>query len=155
MKRVLSIALIASLVSGCHFKKTVTNAFVRDLDTAWIVPGETTRADIDRRLGRPPNEVDVRERVIAPAKTEAIATPEREGDDGELAKRYYRWSVNTADNGRFEGGYIIVPTFAKGEERRAHDLMICFDELGVVTLVSRVENNGERIRILEWKEAMR
>ena len=32
--------------AGCHFGRVVVNEHVRELDTKWILPGQTTRAEV-------------------------------------------------------------------------------------------------------------
>ena len=67
--------------------------------------------------------------------------------------RAFRWFSTDSFNGTFEGGQWIIPTFSKGHAKRAHDILILFDDRNVVRLLSRTESVDGKVRILEWKEA--
>lgn len=124
---------LAALAGGCRFAREVVNPHVRELDTAWIRPGRTTRAEIVDRLGMPPM---VREL-------------------GGVGKDSFRWTCCDTFTRTLEAGYIVTPTFERGRERFAEDILIRFDDRGVVTLVSRTRTRYDRIEVVEWREAER
>ena len=129
--RILRFALVATLpLGGCTFSRAVVNPEVRDIDTSWIVPGKTTRRDIVARIGFPPH---VREL-------------------GGVKPNSFRWTTYDLSTRTLAAGYIVTPTFEKGRECFAHDILVCFDEHGVVTLLSRTEAVDGRPRIVDWKE---
>ena len=122
---------VCALFCGCTFSRAVVNAHVRDMDTSWIVPGRTTRADVIARLGLPPVS--------------------HEG--GGIGKNSLRWVCGDTFTGTLEAGYIVTPTFEKGRAHWAHDLLILFDDADVVSLVSRTSSDdGNEVRVLEWRE---
>lgn len=122
---------VCALFCGCTFSRAVVNAHVRDMDTSWIVPGRTTRAEVIARIGLPPVS--------------------REG--GGIGKNALRWVCGDTFTGTLEVGYIVTPTFEKGRAHWAHDLLILFDEADVVSLVSRTASeDGDKVRVLEWRE---
>ena len=125
---------LAAVGAGCTFDRTVVNRDVRDIDTSWIVPGVTTREEIVAKLGLPPTVKDV-----------GIG----------IAKNSMRWvSVDTYEK-KFEGGWIVTPTFSDSVGFYSHDLLITFDDAGTVTLVSRTKGNGEKVELVEWREVKR
>lgn len=126
-------ALAAALLAGCSVNRTVVNGHVREIDTAWIVPGETTRDDVIRRIGMPPTVKHM----------------------GGVRKDSFRWVTVDTRGKKLEAGYILTPTFEFSNDCFAHDLLITFDREGVVTLVSRTASDGENVRLLEWREAPR
>lgn len=129
--RILRFALVATLpLGGCTFSRAVVNPEVRDIDTSWIVPGKTTRRDIVARIGFPPH---VREL-------------------GGVKPNSFRWTTYDLSTRTLAAGYIVTPTFEKGHERFAHDILVCFDERGVVTLLSRTAVVDGRLRVVDWKE---
>lgn len=129
----VSAVLVAVLLAGCSFSRTIVNDYVREIDTSWIVPGETTREDIIRRIGMPSTVKHM----------------------GGVGKDSFRWVTVDTRGKKLEVGYILTPTFEQANERYAHDLLIVFDKKGVVTLVSRTASDGERVKLLEWREAAR
>lgn len=124
---------LSAFAGGCRFAREIVNPHVRDLDTAWIQPGRTTRAEVVDRLGMPPT---VREL-------------------GGVRKDSFRWTCCDTFTRTLEAGYIVTPTFERGHERFAEDILIRFDDRGVVTLVSRTRTRGDRIEAVEWREAER
>lgn len=135
MRRLLQTsALCALLVScGCTFSRSVVNPHHARHDTSWIVPGRTTRAEVVERFGLPPT-----------------------GKDGSGVKEgSLRYLTADEKTGRLEIGYIITPTFEIARERHRHDILITFDDDGVVTLVSRTKNVNGKNRLLDFREAQR
>lgn len=129
--RICRFALVAILpLGGCTFSRAVVNPQVRDIDTSWIVPGETTRRDIVARLGYPPH---VREL-------------------GGVKPNSFRWTTYDLSTQTLAAGYIVTPTFEKGHECFAHDILVCFDAQGVVTLLSRTVVVEGQLKIVDWKE---
>ena len=133
VQRMLGVAGVALLLvgSGCTFSRAVVNPQVKRIDTSWIRPGVTTRRDVIRRIGMPPT---VREL-------------------GGVRPDSFRWTTYDVFGRQLEGGYILTPTFKDERENFAHDILICFDENGIVNLVSRTAHvQGEGVKILEWRE---
>ena len=131
MRRGLALMALAAVCAGCHFRREVVNAHVRDIDTSWIEPGRTTRADVAARIGMP----------------SAV------GRAGGVRKDAFRWvMVDTREQG-LEVGYVLTPTFERGVERHAEDILVRFDDRGVVTLVSRTRLVDGEVRQLEYREA--
>ncbi len=119
------------LLAGCRFDRARTNPHVRDLKTNWIIPGVTTRDKVLARLGYPP------------------ATP----DGGGIGKNHLRWSLGDRRTATLEIGYIATPTFRIGETQRAEDILIEFDDAGIVQRVSRTRQTDGKMEIIEWREA--
>ena len=131
MKR-LTLLLLIPLI-GCSFHRAVVNDYVRDLDTAWIEPGVTTREDVIARLGFSPSD--------------------KEG--GGVTGNSFRWVCNDSFGSTLEVGYILTPTFGRTRKHADEDILILFDDRGVVRLLSRTRGDGDNRRIVEWKEAKR
>ena len=160
-------ALGALLLGGCtSFHRTVVNAHVKDIDTAWIEPGKTTKDEIVARIGRPPSVVGIKDPLETLWTSDGLARyyascltvrpwgiDARDEDVDGPEMNAFRWCSVDFFSGRFEGGKWIVPTFGKGHVRRMHDILVLFDARDVVTLLSRTEYADDKIRILEWKEA--
>lgn len=127
----LAVAVFPVLC-GCSFSRSVVNPHHRDLDTSWIVPGRTTRAEVIERLGMPPGVINGR---------------------GGIKGDSMRWVTRDAFAGRFEAGYIVTPTFEVSREHHQHDLLVKFAADGTVELVSRTESLDERNRVVEFREA--
>lgn len=131
MRSAVLIAALAAMLSGCTFSRATVNDYVRDLDTSWIVPGRTTRTEIIDRLG------------MSPAS--------REG--GGVTAGSFRWVCADSFGTKLEAGYIVTPTFERTDRHFAEDILILFDERGVVELVSRTASrDGREIELKEWRE---
>ena len=162
-----AFGLFLAALCGCtSFTRTVVNAHVREMDTSWIEPGQTTKEDVIARLGRPPSVVGIKEPLDTLGGADGLSryyadcltmrpwgVDSRDEDVDGPEMNAFRWCSVDFFSGRFEGGKWIVPTFGKGSVRRAHDILILFDDKDVVTLLSRTEYVDDKIRILEWKEA--
>lgn len=161
----LTVPLLCLLFAGCSFSRTVTNGYVRRLDTSWIRPGVTTRADIVERFGRPPALTGIKgERgntggalglLMGRSGGAPAIGMSAEGESEGAAANTFRWYCGDSDLKMFEGGWIVTPTFSKQRQRRGHDILILFDEKDVVKLLSRTELRDGQVRILEWKELPR
>lgn len=133
MLRVVSIIALSVALAGCHFGRTVVNAHVRDIDTSWIEPGKTTRAEVVQRIGMPPTVKSL----------------------GGVRNDSFRWVMIDTDERILEAGWILTPTFERTRERYTEDIFIKFDDHDVVTLVSRTHSDGETVKIVELREAKR
>lgn len=161
----LALPLLILAFTGCSFSRSVTNGYIRHLDTAWIKPGQTTREDIIRRFGRPPALTGIKGEHGSTSGALGVLFGKSGGlpaigmsADGEsdgAAANSFRWYCGDSDEKMFEGGWIVYPTFSKRMQQRGHDIFILFDEAGVVKLLSRTEIRKGRVRILEWKELPR
>ena len=156
-------AALALALGGCTFSRVAVNGHVRDLDTSWIKPGLTTRDDVIARLGRPPSVLGVGggRRAgdgLSAFFFERLSTLpsgiDVQGEDVDaMPLRAFRWSVVENRGRELEFGYWIVPTFSEDVLARTHDILILFDERGVVTLLSRTALVDDVVKVLEWKEA--
>lgn len=169
MHRLLALLLLSVALAGCSFSRTVVNGHVRNLDTSWIEPGKTTRAEVIARFGRPPAMVGAKGvRVgtggalgallghLGQAGGGLVAVGmDAEGEMDGLSSNALRWYANDTYVKMFEGGWIIYPTFSSQRHQRGHDLYILFDRNGVVKLLSRTETTDDGVKLLEWKEARR
>ena len=169
MPRVLAAVLTLLALSGCTFSRTVVNGYVRELDTSWIKPGETTRSEVIAHLGMPPAMVGAK--GVRPGSDGAMgmllgmagkgggrAAAGGLGAEGEVdgqLPNVLRWYASDSYTKMFEGGWILYPTLSATRQNRGHDIFILFDRQNVVKLVSRTEMTDERVRILEWREAAR
>ena len=133
MSRLTPILLLALLTcGGCSFHRSVVNPQFRELETSWIRPGVTTRREVVSRLGIPPIG--------------------REAGTG-TGRNAFRWTVSDTFAVSLVAGYIVTPTFEKGRQHFAEDILIVFDDRDVVTLVSRTRSpNGRKPEIVEWRE---
>ena len=132
--RALVFAALASLVAGCTFSRVRINEGIESLDSAWIVPGQTTFDEVIARLGLPP-----------PAgKVDDVAL--------YLSDEILHWVSTDTFIAKLEVGYFVTPLFERSRTVAAHDLMICFDDRRVVSRVSRTARQGTRVRLLEYRE---
>lgn len=134
MRRLLLILGLAASLSGCTFGRVVVNGHVKDLDTSWIRPGVTTRDEVVKRLGMPATVKDVGVGVT---------------------KETMRWVAVDTTERKFEGGYVVTPTFTNDKTFFSHDILIVFDDRDVVSLLSRTRSDGDKIEILDWREVRR
>ena len=167
MPRCLTLFLFAAALVGCSFDRVVVNGYVRDLDTSWIQPGVTTRAEVIDRLGRPPAMVGAK--GVRPDSSGAIGVflgafrggglaavgMDAEGEADGSSSRSLRWFAMDSYVKAWDGGWIVYPTFSHHRQHRGHDIFVRFDEQGVVTLLSRVEMTDDAVKVIEWKEARR
>lgn len=52
--RLLALGLLAAFVAGCTCSRVRINEGIEQLDSAWIIPGQTTFEEVITRLGLPP-----------------------------------------------------------------------------------------------------
>lgn len=137
MRGSLLLLPLALTAAGCRIARTSANDAVARLDTAWIVPGETTFREVVKRLGLPPpvGKADDVPAYISADSLHYIA----------LDTRSYR----------LDFGYIVTPTFEYTRTRLSHDILIRFDAEGRVTHLSRVRDLGEGCEVLEYREIAR
>jgi hypothetical protein len=128
---VLKFLFAVFLLNGCKIARDQVNLHVRDIDTSWIEPGVTTRRQVIDRIGIPPTAKGL----------------------GGVAADTFRWTLYDKYTGTLEVGYVITPTFEFSRAHFAEDILVKFDELGKVSLVSRTVSDGKTVRITEWKES--
>lgn len=128
------LALLLLVSGGCRISRDRVNPHVRDIDTSWIVPGETTRRAVIDRIGFPP------------------ATG---GHGGGVTADAFRWTIKDTRTVTLEAGYVVTPTFELSRSGSAEDILVTFDGEGTVTLVSRTVSDGRNTRIVEWRESRR
>jgi len=157
--------LLMALLAGCSFSRTVVNGHVRDMDTQWIEPGKTTKKEVVARLGIPPSLVGAK--GVRPGSNAAMGIllgqrgggglaavgTEAEGHFAANASRTFRWYASDTNDRKFEGGWIVHPTFSASVNRRSHDIFVRFDTNDVVRLISRTELRDGKVTVLEWREA--
>ena len=132
MTRIVVFASLLIAFTGCRFYRAVVNEYVKDLDTSWIRPGVTTRQDVISRMG------------VCPSTKEG----------GGITPNSFRWICSDTFTGTLEAGYIVTPTFERSDRHYAEDILVLFDDRGVVKLLSRTRSrDGKEIEIVEWKEA--
>lgn len=169
MLRGFAAGLALALLSGCTFSRTVVNGHVRAMDTAGIVPGRTTRAEVIARLGMPPAMVGAK--GVRPGAGDsamgalvglsgrgaglAAVGMSAEGEAGEGPSNALRWSASDSYTKMFEGGYVLYPTLSATRHFRGHDIYVLFDTNDVVRLVSRTETVDGEVKLLEWREVAR
>lgn len=161
----LTVPLLCLALAGCSFSRTVSNGYVRRLDTSWIRPGVTTREDVVDRLGRPPAMTGIKGEkgstdgalgvLMGGSGGNPAVGMNAEGESEGAAANTFRWYCGDTDRKMFEGGWFVYPTFSKQRQLRGHDIFILFDEKNVVKLLSRTEFRDGQVRILEWKELPR
>lgn len=129
--RPLPICILASLIMcGCQFSRSQVNPHIRDIDTSWIIPGETTRRQVIDRIGIPPTANEL----------------------GGVTEDSFRWTLHDRRTGTLEIGRFVTPTFEFSHAHSAEDILLKFDKDGKVALLSRTLSDGRRTRIIEWKE---
>lgn len=130
MRTVSTIAILL-ICGGCQFSRVVENGHVRELKTAWIVPGKTTQTEVVARLGRP-----------------ALVRGFAGGEDKDQL-HYLCTDTRTV---RFEAGFIFIPTFERTRTRFRDDILISFNTNNVVQRVSRVIDRGDGPRLIQFAE---
>ncbi|MGN0886326.1 MAG: hypothetical protein ACI4RT_04930 [Candidatus Spyradenecus sp.] len=133
--RCLVLTALAAWGAGCTCSRVRINEGIEQLDSAWIIPGQTTFEEVITRLGLPP-----------PAgKVDDVAL--------YLSDDLLHWVSTDTFTAKLELGYLLTPLFERSRTVVAHDLMICFDERRVVSRLSRTAREGQRVRLLEYREA--
>lgn len=133
--RIWVLALVVALCGGCTFSRVRTNPEVADLETAWIVPGTTTYREVVGRLGMPP---PVGQADSAPAFVSAETL---------------HWLSTDTRIFELKVGYIVSPIFRRSRTAAADDVLIRFDNAGVVRQVSRTRRRGDETTVLDFREA--
>lgn len=145
---------------GCSVRRMVVNEQYRQLDTAWIEPGVTTRTEVLRRFGYP---------AAANAPRMTSGEPSRRPVMGETSpvvvrsdmmmpqsREAMQWTVFDTFQVELVAGYIVTPTFSRDRQHPAENILVRFDERDVVSLVSRTRSpDGETVEVVEWKELNR
>lgn len=135
LRHFLALAALTASVAGCTCLRIRINEGIEQLDSAWIIPGQTTFEEIIARLGLPP-----------PAgKVDDVAL--------YLSDDLLHWVSTDTFTTKLELGYILTPLFERSRTVVAHDLMICFDDRRVVSRLSRTARDGQKVQVLEYREA--
>ncbi len=134
MKRTLASLLFLLACTGCTISRIQTNRTLEQLDTAWIVPGQTTAEEVIARLGFPP--------------------PVGRADDAPayLSSESLHWLSTDTRLYRLSLGYIFTPIFEWSQTIARHDILIRFDEDDRVVQISRIQRSGDEINVLEFRE---
>ena len=118
----LLVVLAGSLLTGCSFHRIVINDGVRYLDPSFITVGETTWRDVLKEFGPP--------RTGAPSLTSSL--------------RHLKYSCVDTRVTRLDLAYWLHLPFNWSDEQEVDELLVEFDEKGVVSGVFR--SGGDTIR---------
>lgn len=158
---IFAYLLIPSLfVCGCSVRRIVVNEQYRQLDTAWIEPGVTTRVEVLRRFGYPSSGNSQRassgEPLRRPLLGETSPIIERADMMMPQCHEAMQWTVSDTFQVELVAGYIVTPTFASDKQHPAENILVRFDENDVVSLVSRTRSeDGRKVEVVDWKESRR
>lgn len=128
--RLLPYVFASLVLCGCQISRHQTNPHIRDIDTSWIQPGETTRRQVIDRIGIPPAGKDL----------------------GGVTADSFRWTLHDRRTGALEIGHILTPTFEFSHTHSAEDILVKFDSDDKVALLIRTVSDGNQTSIIEWKE---
>ena len=113
-------ALAALLNAGCTFHTTVWNPQNRELDLSWIEVGQTSWMDVLKRFGPP----------MSATNTQELFRP-------EINQNSLRYSVWVDKNAELSLRYFLGLPFEWGDARAVSDILIEFDDEGLVKEVWR------------------
>lgn len=124
-KRLLSISalLLIVVLPACTYHKSVTNEWVKHVDTSQIVVGESTHMDVLEKIG-PPSPVFASERAVKNVASSHFI--------------YSCWENRGVD---FNIGYILVLPFGWTDQRVVESLVVEFDDKGLVSDIYRVKDD--------------
>jgi hypothetical protein len=108
-------AFAALLSAGCTFHTTVWNPQNRDLDLSWIEVGKTSWMDVLHRFGPP----------MSATNTQELFRP-------EINQNSLRYSVWVDKNAELSLRYFVGLPFEWGDARSVQDILIEFDDAGLV-----------------------
>lgn len=117
-------------ICGCFIARDVVNPQIRNLDTDWITPGITTKAEIVSELGLP---------TLDPITNSSIT------DDT------FHWKSSDTFTMSLDIGWIFTPTFQISKTRKSEDILIRFDENDTVEFISRTSANHHKNELIQWK----
>jgi len=125
MKKLLLLLLLAALIqlTACSFHKSITNDWVRDLDPSSIEVGKTTQFEVLDILGPP-----------APTSTTDRATK-------NVSARHFKYSCWETRTCGIVVGYILVLPFSWNDQREVEELVVEFDDNGIVSDLYRVKDD--------------
>jgi hypothetical protein len=109
------LVVVAVTMPACVFERIQSNPGVRDLDTSNIKVGETTWREVMRELG-PPN-------MTAPTDNPLKY----------VSKRHLKYAFRDGKTTSFILFYLLMMTFSWEDGHPVHELLIEFDEKGVVS----------------------
>lgn len=160
MRLFVCVSLLSLFACGCSVSRIVVNEQYRQLDTSWIVPGETTRSDVLRRFGYPAAGNPVRAASGMPLRRPLMGetSPIVERSDMMMPQSHeaLQWTVSDRLQVELVAGYIVTPTFARDRQHPAENILVRFDERDVVSLVSRTRSkDGRKVELVEWKESVK
>ncbi|MHC4943753.1 MAG: hypothetical protein ACYTG7_12120 [Planctomycetota bacterium] len=109
------LVTVAVTLPACVFERVHVNPGVRDLDTSNLKVGETTWREVLRELG-PPN----------------MTTPQ-DNPLKNISKRHLKYAFRDSKTTSFMLFYLLLLTFSWEDSHPVHELLIEFDEKGVVS----------------------
>lgn len=132
----LLVVLAGSLLTGCSFHRTVVNDGVRYLDPSFITVGKTTFREVLKEFG-PPRTWRTDMGQLGPP----LAGPDNLGDFGVPSPtssiRHLKYSCADTRVTRLDLAYWLHLPFNWSDEREVEELLVEFDEKGVVSGVFR------------------
>jgi len=125
MKKLLLLLCLLALIhlTACHFHKSITNDWVRHLDTSAIKVGETTQMEVLETLGPP-----------APTSTTERATR-------NVSEQHFKYTCWETRRCSLILGHILVLPFVWRDQRNVDELVVEFDEMGIVSDCYRVTDD--------------
>lgn len=160
MRFLAYVSLLFLFACGCTVRRVVVNEQYRELDTAWIKPGVTTRGEVLRRFGYPAVGSSARAASGMPLRRPLVGetSPIIERSDMMMPQSHeaLQWTVSDTFQVELVAGYIVTPTFARDKQHPAENILVRFDERDVVSLVSRTRSaDGRTVEVVDWKERVR
>jgi hypothetical protein len=118
----LGIVALACL-QACSFHKTITNERITQLDAASISVGKDSHLDVLEKLG-PPAPVVATEKALK-----------------NVSARHFKYSCWETREARFEIAFMLVLPFVWKDSRAIEELVVEFDDRGIVSDVYRVKGD--------------
>jgi len=117
------LLLALAVLPGCSFHKTITNDHVRSLDASSIEVGKTTQMEVLETLG-PPAPVMATESALK-----------------NVSERHFVYSCWESREFELLVAYILFLPFQWSDFRSVEDLVVEFDERGIVSDLYRVKDH--------------
>jgi len=121
------LAFVLVLGQGCVFNRTVANEQVRNLDTSFIRPGQTTAIEVLNRLGPPPPLPDIIDQ-----------------QNKYFTDDFVRYACHETRRTEFRLTQILFLPFLWSDTQAIYETMITFDNKGVVKEVIKTQRKTIR-----------
>jgi hypothetical protein len=118
----LGIVALACL-PACSFHKSITNERIKQLDAASIVVGKDSHLDVLEKLG-PPAPVVATEKALK-----------------NVSARHFKYSCWETREAKIEFAFVLVLPFIWRDNRAIEELVVEFDDRGIVSDVYRVKGD--------------